>query len=87
MQSEIEITKELAAIHERNRRVEADKAWETSWTRRLFIAAVTYVIAGIWLVMIDDTYPWLKAFVPALGYVLSTLSLPAVKRWWAKGRI
>lgn len=80
------IEEEILAIQERNRRVEVDKAWETSWTRRIFITAATYVIAGIWLVLIDDSYPWLKAFVPSGGYVLSTLSLPIVKRWWGNRR-
>ena len=79
---DLEIPKEIESIKERNRRVEADKAWELSWTRRVFIAAATYVIAGIWLLVIHDSYPWLKAFVPTLGYVLSTLSLPVIKKWW-----
>ncbi len=74
--------KELAAIQQRNARVEAEKAWELSWTRRLFIAVVTYVTAGVWLVLIHDTYPWAKALVPTVGYLLSTASLPVVKRWW-----
>ena len=82
----LDIEKELQIIKERNQRVEMDKAWETSWTRRFFIAGVTYVIAGVWLVLINDNYPWLKAFVPTGGYILSTLSLPAVKRWWAGKR-
>jgi len=79
-----EQNKELEAIKERNRRVEADKAWEVSWTRRLAIAVATYLIAGIWLVLINDTYPWLKAFIPSMGYILSTLSLPIVKNRWIK---
>ena len=62
--------------------MESDKGWETSWTRRLFITISTYVIAGVWLVMIDDSFPWLKAFVPSAGYLLSTLSLPFIKKWW-----
>jgi len=28
---------EIKKIHGRNKRVEADKAWETSWTRKLII--------------------------------------------------
>lgn len=82
-----EIQKELAVIKERNRRVEADKAWEISWARRLFIAAVTYITASIWLVTIGDINPWLKALVPTAGYLLSTLSLPPLKKWWIKRRI
>ena len=82
--TEQEIQKEFEAIKERNRRVETDKAWEVSWTRRLFIAVVTYVTAGVWLVTISDTNPWLKAIVPVAGYVLSTLSLPPLKKWWIR---
>lgn len=76
------IEEEINLIKERNKRVEIDKAWEISWTRRVFIAIVTYVVAGVWLVLINDIYPWLKAFVPAAGYILSTLSIPFVKGWW-----
>jgi len=78
------LEKEIEIIKERNSRVETDKAWEISWSRRLFIAVSTYIIAGIWLVLIHDTLPWLKAFVPAVGYLLSTLSLPFIKKWWIK---
>ena len=78
------LEKEIKLIKERNLRVEADKAWEVSWTRRLFIAALTYVAAGIWLVWIDDSFPWLKAFVPSAGYLVSTFSLPIIKKWWTK---
>ena len=81
-----EYKKEIENIKVRNQKVEFDKAWELSWTRRLFIAVVTYLIAGLWLIIIKDSFPWLKAFVPAGGYVLSTLSLPIIKRWWAKNK-
>lgn len=80
------IEEEIEIIKERNRRVEQDKAWEVSWTRRLFIVAVTYATAGIWLAWIGDFYPWLKALVPSGGYLLSTFSLPFVKRWWQRLR-
>lgn len=80
----MDIEQEIDQIKERNMRVELDKAWERSWTRRLFIAAVTYVIASIWLVLIHDTNPFLKALVPTAGYLLSTLSLPFIKTWWSK---
>lgn len=80
----MDIEKEIEQIKERNSRVEEDKAWEVSWTRRLFIMAATYVIAGVWLVLIHDSYPWLKAFVPTGGYLLSTFSLPVLKSWWIK---
>lgn len=77
------IEERIQIIEDRNRRVELDKAWERSWTRRLFIALVTYIIAGIWLLVIHDAKPLLKALIPTAGYILSTLSLPIVKKWWS----
>ncbi len=77
------LEKEIELIKQRNLKVESDKAWEVSWARRLFIAISTYIIAAIWLIfVVHDTFPLLKAFIPALGYLLSTLSLPFIKRWW-----
>ncbi|MEK7615754.1 MAG: hypothetical protein AAB420_00930 [Patescibacteria group bacterium] len=78
------IEERLQSIEDRNARVETDKAWEVSWTRRLSIAIATYIIASIWLVIIEDTDPFLKALVPSVGYVLSTLSLPLIKRSWVR---
>ena len=79
-----DLNEQLVAIQERNRRVEQDKAWERSWTRRLFIAAITYLVAGFWLVVIHEALPWFKALVPTGGYLLSTLSLSIIKRWWTR---
>lgn len=80
----MDIEKEIEIIKERNRRVEADKGWEVSWTRRLFIMATTYLIAVWWLMLIDEKSFWLKAVVPTGGYFLSTLSLSFIKKWWTK---
>lgn len=81
------IEQEIQNIKARNQKVEMDKAWERSWTRRIFIALITYAIAVIWLLMIHDTLPWLKACVPALGYIFSTLSLAFLKSWWSKKQL
>lgn len=78
------IEQEIQAIKSRNERVEADKAWEVSWTRRLFIAAVTYVAAGTWLTTIHDSSPWFKSLIPAVAYILSTLSIPILKSLWLR---
>lgn len=74
----------LTAIQERNRRVELDKAWEISRTRRSAIAALTYLVAVGWLLIIRESNPALKAFVPVAGYLLSTFSLPFIKAEWLK---
>lgn len=80
------IDSSLQKIQERNERVELDKAWETSFVRRGFVACVTYAIAAwfMWSIGVEDAY--LNALVPTGGYVLSTLSLPFLKRWWVKNK-
>ena len=78
--------KELQNIEERNKRVEMDKAWETSFTRRGFIAGVTYIIAVwfMWTIGVENAY--LGALVPTGGYLLSTLSLSFLKKRWIKNK-
>ena len=76
------VEQEIEIIKQRNKRVENDKAWEVSGARKIFIAICTYIVAAVWLVIIRDTNPFLKALVPAVGFLLSTLSLPFVKNWW-----
>ncbi len=71
MKSEIELR--LQAIETRNRRVELDKHWETSWTRRLVIAGLTYGVVFVYLVIINNNKPFINAFVPPFGFILSTL--------------
>jgi hypothetical protein len=75
---------ELDEIKLRNAKVEADKAWETSWVRRLFIASVTYVVAAFYMNYAGLGHSLLGAFVPTGGYLLSTLSLPFIKQYWIK---
>lgn len=80
--NEQELVKEIRLIKDRNGRVEMDKAWEVSWTRRLLIASITYVVACVWLLVISEKDIFLKAVVPTGGYLLSTFSIPYVKKRW-----
>lgn len=73
---------DIEQIKARNARVEIDKAWETSKTRRAFIAGVTYVLAAFYMHVAGLGNPFLGACVPMGGYLLSTLSLPYVRRAW-----
>jgi hypothetical protein len=59
------VERELAEIRNRNRRVESDKAWETSRVRLLSITGITYVTSR----------PFVDALVPTTGFFLSTLSI------------
>ncbi len=72
----------LTKIEKRNKRVEADKAWESSWTRKLTVAALTYIVIWIYLKFIVGIDPWINAIVPTIGFLLSTLTLGWIKSYW-----
>jgi len=76
------IEKRLSEIEERNRRVELDKTWETSFLRRFLIMVFTYCLIGLYLNFIDIDRPWLNAVIPSLGFFLSTLTIGWVKTMW-----
>lgn len=80
----MDIEREVEAMRTRNARVEKDKAWETSFLRRAFILLVTYIGASTLLMFIGAQKPFEGAFVPCLGYLLSTVSLPPLRAHWEK---
>jgi len=82
-----EIENEINKIKERNKKVELDKAWETSWTRRLFICILTYIVVVIYSKLINQINNiWLSSLVPVIGFTLSTFSLKIVRNVWEKNK-
>ncbi len=69
-------------LEQRNARVDADKAWETSYTRRGIIAVLTYIVVLVFLLKINASEPYLSALVPVAGFLLSTAALVPLKKWW-----
>lgn len=85
--TEIEkLKQEIENIKARNRKVEKDKTWETSLTRRIFIAISTYILILIFLLTINADRPFLSAIIPAVAYLISTASLEKIKSEWLKRR-
>ena len=81
------LKQEIEKIKARNKRVELDKAWETSWTRRICIMVLTYIVVIIYSYVIKNTDNiFLSSLVPVIGFTLSTLSLKAVRKIWEKSR-
>lgn len=79
-----ELEKKIAEIQNRNLRVEADKAWETSMFRAASIIVITYIATVVILYVIDFERIWLNALVSTIGFILSIQTLPIIKRWWIK---
>lgn len=82
--SKDKLLQRIEALEARNKRVEADKAWETSFTRRASIAALTYLVVVSYMYAISVANPWVNAIVPVLGFLLSTLTISLLKQWWIK---
>ena len=81
------IEQEIEKIKERNKRVELDKAWETSFTRRILICILTYIVVVCYSYMINKiSNIWLSSLVPVIGFTLSTLSLKFARKLWQKNR-
>lgn len=72
-------------IEKRNKRVELDKKWEISITRRVCIIILTYIIVVSYSYLVrNNNNILLSSLVPVIGYTLSTLSLKLIRKFWEK---
>ena len=76
------LEKEVIEIKERNSRVEADKAWETSHFRIIIIAVLIYIIELRYFIRSGSYF--LNALVTTAGFVISVQSFSFIKKWWIK---
>ncbi len=84
MAENISIEERLKKIEDRNKRVQTDKAWEVSSTRRILLFLFTYFAIALYLKFIVGIEPWINALVPSIGFFLSTLTLPFFKKLWKR---
>jgi len=80
----MDFEKEIRKIQERNKKVELDKAWETSKTRKISIAVLTYLVMVLVMYSLDMDSPFVGAVIPTLGFTLSTFSLDFIKEFWKR---
>ncbi|MGN1297431.1 MAG: hypothetical protein ACI4VH_03230 [Clostridia bacterium] len=81
----MDLEKEIEQIKQRNKKVELDKKWETSFTRRICICILTYIVVVIYSYLIryfDNIF--LSSLVPVIGFTLSTLSVKYIRKIWEK---
>jgi len=79
-----QLNQQITEIQNRNKRVELDKAWEISWTRRIIILLLTYCVIVSFFLIAKLPDPFLNALVPALAFFISTLTIDIVKKIWMK---
>lgn len=81
----MDLEAEINKIKERNKRVEIDKAWETSMTRKICIMILTYIVVIIYSYLVRNyNNIFLSSLVPVIGFTLSTLSLKLIRKVWEK---
>jgi len=81
-----ELEKRVVSIETRNKRVEKEKAWESSTVRKIAIAVITYLFLASYFGIVLNEDPWKNAIVPTVGFLLSTLSLSLVRKVWERKR-
>jgi len=78
------LEREILLIKKRNAKVEADKAWETSISRKILVALFTYLMIVIFFYAAGLSDPWRNSLVPALAFFISTSTMPFFKKLWLK---
>ena len=81
---EKEILQRLEAIEQRNKKVELDKARETSRQRKIIISILTYIVIVIFFYFAWLTKHIINAIVTNIWFLLTTISLPFFKKLWSK---
>lgn len=81
------LEEEIKEIKIRNKRVELDKSWETSLTRKFCICVLTYIVVVCYTYFTSKiSNVWLSSLVPVIGFTLSTFSLNGVRKIWEKNK-
>lgn len=81
------LEEKILKIEQRNKKVELDKAWETSLTRRICICILTYIVVIIYSYLVKNYNNILfSSLVPVIGFALSTLSLKLIRKVWQRNK-
>ena len=86
MAEQLSLEERVEQLEARNRRVEGDKAWETSWLRRLSIMLLTYLTVVFYLKYVVHISPWINGLVPVIGFFVSTFTVSYLKKYWVQRR-
>lgn len=79
----MDLEKRVSEIEARNKRVELDKKWEISFTRRISICVLTYIVVLLFSYFVNKSNNiFLSSLVPVIGFTLSTLSVSLIRKIW-----
>ncbi len=67
-----DLEKEIEQIKQRNQKVELDKRWETSGTRKICICVLTYIVVILYSYLTNKINNiFVSSLVPVIGILLS----------------
>ncbi len=76
-----EIKNEIDNIKIRNKKVELDKKWETSWTRRICICILTYIVVIIYSYIVRNYENiFLSSLVPVIRIYIINIIIKISKK-------
>lgn len=76
-----ELKEGISNIENKNKKVELDKKWETSYLRRILICILTYIVTVAYSYLVSKMNSiFLSSLVPAIGFGLFTLSLKLCRK-------
>jgi len=79
------LEKEIEEIKSRNKRVELDKAWETSWTRKICICILTYIVVIIYSYVVRNyDNILLSSLVPVIRIYIINIIIKIYKKIMGK---
>jgi len=84
MKSLIQLEKAVEKIEQQNKLEDQEIAWKNNGVRHFLLAIIIYFVAGLVLQVASYPQSWLKAFAPALGYLLMIFLLQFAKRFWER---
>lgn len=66
---------------------ELQKKWEMSKVRLLILSATTYVVIAFFMYLFEIEDPLVNAIIPGSAYILSTISVPFIRKVWVRSYI
>jgi len=58
-----------------------------STVRAITLALATYIVLAFYMTIVSLPRPWINALVPAVGFQISTWTLPRVEKWYSTLRV
>ncbi|MDA1196644.1 MAG: hypothetical protein O2779_01635 [Nanoarchaeota archaeon] len=74
------LSNDVTCIKSCNAAVEKDKAWETSLVRKVIVFVLTYAVIVIFMLLNGTVNPYVDALIPALAFLLPSLTLAWTKK-------